>query len=307
MRADAFLQLVEIRTKAASVLPYLTGTLYAAAVLDRFDLSRALLMLTALLCIDLATTTLNHVADAHSAYSTLRINGVKYAKGTVYALIGGLLIVGVAVGGWLASQTGPVVWFLGALSFLTGILYSSGPLPLQRTPLGEILSGFFMGFVIVFLAVYIHVGNDLVHAYVFGERFTLDADFRGVFRIVLLSLPLVTAIANLMLANNICDQEQDLKNHRYTLPVLTGSKDALIWFQAGYILGGIALILAVILRVLPLRGLLLVPVYGQVLRNARRFAKAPDKLRTFPLAVWNLDLIGLGLVAVLLSLLLIQP
>lgn len=37
MRPDAFFELVEIRTKSASVLPWLAGTLYAAWRFRQFD------------------------------------------------------------------------------------------------------------------------------------------------------------------------------------------------------------------------------------------------------------------------------
>ena len=301
MYAARFDQLVELRTKSASVLPYLTGTLYAAAMLDRFSLTNALLLLIALLGIDLATTALNNLADAERVYGTVIIGGTRFARKRVIRLIAGLLLVGTVAGLWLASRTGPVVLGLGAVSFLVGILYSSGPLPLQRTPLGELLSGSLMGFGIVFLAVYVQTGNDLVHVYFFNERFMLALDHRELFRVGLVSLPLAAAIANVMLANNLCDRGQDLVNERYTLPVLLGKSRSLILFHSLYLLGGLSLLLAIILRALPLRAVLLLPVWVLVMRGAVGFSRDPDKQRTFPLAVRNLVVIGLGLVLILLS------
>lgn len=301
MRADRFDQLVELRTKSASVLPFLTGTLYAAAMLDRFILTNALLLFIALLGIDLATTALNNLADAQRVYNTVIIGGMRFARRRVIRLIAGLLLAGTLAGLWLASRTGPVVLGLGAAAFLIGILYSTGPLPLQRTPLGEILSGGLMGFGIVFLAVYVHTGNDLVYVYFFKERFMLALDHRELFRITLVSLPLAAAIANVMLANNLCDRERDLANKRYTLPVLLGKPNSLILFYSLYLLGGLGLFLAILLKALPLRGLVLLPIWVIVTRGAVRFSRDPDKQRTFPLAVRNLVLIGMGLVLILLS------
>ena len=107
MYAARFDQLVELRSKSASVLPYLTGTLYAAAMLDRFSLTNALLLLIALLGIDLATTALNNLADAERVYGTVIIGGTRFARKRVIRLIAGLLLVGTVAGLWLASRTGP--------------------------------------------------------------------------------------------------------------------------------------------------------------------------------------------------------
>lgn len=43
-----------------------------------------------------------------------------------------------------------------------GIFYSFGPIPISRMPLGKIFSGIFMGFVIVFLFVYIQVDDKIM-------------------------------------------------------------------------------------------------------------------------------------------------
>lgn len=305
MKAEAFFKLVEIRTKSASVLPYLVGTLFAAVYFGQFQWVNALLMLAAMLCLDLAVTTLNHLREDDSEYSTFYLEGVKYSRAAVRRLILILLAAGAVAGMVLAWRTGPVVWFLGILSFLAGLAYSAGPLPLQRTPLGEIVSGFFMGFVILFLACHIHLGNESFDAYLFARRLTLEIDLADLGAIGLLSMPLVTAIANVMLANNICDMKADWNAGRFTLPVLLGRPRSLLWYNAGYLIGAAAILLAVVAQVLPLRGLLLIPVFLPVMRNARRFSGGPDKVRTFPLAVQNLNLIGLAMVAVLFSQLLI--
>lgn len=301
MRADAFFELVEIRTKPASVLPYLTGTLYAFWRFERFEPVNALLMLVALLCLDLAVTALNHRSEAPTRYSTFYLKGRKYSRAAVSRLIVLLLVLSLAFGSVLAYRTGPITWMVGSLSFAAGILYSAGPLPLQRTPLGEALSGLFMGFFILFLACHIHLGDASFKAYVFGEFLTLEVNWRHLGMLLLISLPLVSAVFNLMLANNICDRTKDLANERYTLAVLLGERRALKWFRLVYAAGALAAVAAVLLRTLPLSGLLLVPAYAAVWRNIGRFAQTPDKRTTFPLAVANLNWIGLALIAALIA------
>lgn len=48
-----------------------------------------------------------------------------------------------------------------------------------------------------------------------------------IIEIIFMSIPLVTLIANIMLANNTCDLEEDIRNHRYTLVYYIGKKNAL--------------------------------------------------------------------------------
>lgn len=306
MKPQAFFDLVEIRTKTASILPYLVGTLYAVYKFNKLNTVNAILMLVSLLCIDLATTTLNNLLEAMTEHSVFHFAGRKYSKAQAKRLVSLLLLIAIITGAVLGTRTGPITWFIGTAAFFIGLTYSAGPLPIQRTPLGELLSGVVMGFGIVFLACNIHLGADSFQAFIFGDRFTLEINYKHLGAIFLVALPLMGAIANVMLANNIADMEADLKNKRYTLPVTVGRSDALFIFNLNYLATGAAIVLAVILKVLPLPALLMVFVYGLVLRNARRFSQAPGKNTTFRLAVINLNVIGLGMVLVIASAILMK-
>ena len=306
MKLRAFLELVEIRTKTASILPYLVGTLYAVYQFQEFNTVNAILMLVSLLCIDLAVTALNNLLENMTAHSMFVHAGRKYSKATAQLLIVILLILAIVTGGILGTRTGPITWFIGISAFFIGLTYSAGPLPIQRTPCGELISGAVMGFGIVFLAAHIQMGAEYFKAFLFGDQFTLDINLKQLSALFLLSLPLIGAVSNVMLANNISDMEADFKKRRFTLPVTIGLSDSLFIFSLNYIVTGVSIILAVVLKVLPLTALLMVFVYGLVMRNARRFSSAPDKKKTFPLAVMNLNLIGAGLVLVIGSAILMK-
>lgn len=306
MKPGAFFELVEVRTKTASLLPYLGGTLYAVYQFKAFDPLNAILMLVSLLCIDLATTTLNNLLETMTERSVFHYAGRKYSKASAMRLIFFLIVVAVLTGGYLGTRTGPITWFIGTISFGIGLTYSAGPLPIQRTPYGELLAGGVMGLGIFFLACFIHLGPDSFHAFTFGDRFTLDINYKHLGGIILVALPFMGAIANVMLANNIADLEADLKNRRYTLPVSIGKNDALFLFNLTYLATGASIILAVILKQLPLTGLLMVFIYGLVMRNARRFSETPNKKTTFPLALMNLNIIGVGLILIIGSAILLK-
>lgn len=107
--------------------------------------------------------------------------------------------------------------------FAIGILYTFGPIPISRMPLGEIFSGVTMGFGILFLTVYVNAFDQNIANLVWeGRMISFRADLLQILEIVLVSIPCVATIANIMLANNICDLEEDIKNNRFTLPYYIG-------------------------------------------------------------------------------------
>ena len=162
MTIKDLLNLVEIRTKVASLFPFLFGTLYAQYYYNRIDSVNVVLMFISLFFFDMTATTENNYIDYVKSEDKeyrkrdnvigsegLSLNSVRTALlfMAATALISGIL---------LGHRTGPTVLFLGALSFSVGILYTAGPVPISRLPLGEIFSGGFMGFLIPFISVHIH-------------------------------------------------------------------------------------------------------------------------------------------------------
>lgn len=170
MNIRTFFKFVELPTKVASMLPLLLGTLYALYRFEDFYILRFVLMLVSLLSFDMATTAINNYYDFKKAakthgygYETHNpIVRFKLKESTVVALIVILLVLAAGGGIALVFQTGLLVFLLGGLSFLIGILYSFGPIPISRMPLGELFSGLFMGFVIIFISAYIHSDQAVV-------------------------------------------------------------------------------------------------------------------------------------------------
>ncbi|MDF2700050.1 MAG: 1,4-dihydroxy-2-naphthoate octaprenyltransferase [Haloplasmataceae bacterium] len=305
MKLKSFLKLVELPTKVASVTPFLLGTVYAIYHFDKFNLINFLLMLVSLLCIDMATTAINNYIDYKKAnkkegYGYESHNAiVKYnlKESVVISTILILLIIAILFGVLLYLNTNMVVLILGALSFVIGILYSFGPVPISRTPFGEIFSGSIMGFIISFLAIYIHVYDlDILNIVLSNGTLTINIDFIEVLYILLVSIPLAVGIANIMLGNNLCDIEDDIENKRYTLPIYIGRKNGLIVYKALYYLGYIAIIVALILRILPLISILVLLTFLIVNKNIKIFFNKQSKAETFVLAVKNFVIMNITLV-----------
>lgn len=305
MKPKSFLKLVEIQTKVASVIPFFLGTLYAVYTYNRFNVKNFFLMFVSLLCIDMCTTAINNYIDYKKAqkkegYGYEKHNAIvrdNLKERDVLITIGLLLSIAIAFGILLYINTNVVVLLLGMLSFLIGITYTFGPVPISRTPFGELLSGGFMGLIIPFLAVYIHVyDRDIISITTNANNLILSLSYLDVLKILLISVPAATGIANIMLANNICDIEDDIVNRRYTLPIYIGKKAALVLFRVLYYIGYIAIILSLILKVTPISVLLVLLSYVVVHKNINAFMKLQTKKDTFVLSVQNFVIVNVSLV-----------
>ncbi|PKM60192.1 MAG: prenyltransferase [Firmicutes bacterium HGW-Firmicutes-4] len=279
-----FLNYVEIRTKIASLLPFLLGLTYVLYTYKQVDIGNTLLFFTSMLSFDMATTALNNYIDVKANGKNLEFSQ-KTAKQILYFLLVLATILGLA----LVFYTSVIVLVLGALCFGVGIFYTFGPLPISRMPLGEIFSGLFMGLFIPFLVVFINAPEASLIYFTF-TNWLLQVSFNilGLLKLGVVTIPAITGIANIMLANNICDLDEDVKVNRFTLPYYTGVKHALNIFAALYYLGFAAIIIMVIFGMLPIYGLIAIVGLIPIHKNISKFRKQQSKSSTFPLSVQNL-------------------
>ncbi|WP_055106471.1 1,4-dihydroxy-2-naphthoate polyprenyltransferase [Paenibacillus ihumii] len=307
MAIKKFLKLVEIQTKAASMIPFLFGTVYALFRFQQFNAYHFVLMLVSLLSFDMATTAINNYYDYRKAvkkrgygyeiHNAIVQYGIK--PSVVVVIIAVLLTLAIGAGIILFLEVGLLLLMLGGLSFAVGILYSFGPIPISRMPLGEIFSGLFMGFVIIFISAYIHVGDRIASLTLDGGAAVLQVQLVEVILVFFVSIPAILGIANIMLANNICDMEDDIENKRYTLPVYIGRSNALILFKMLYYAAYLDLIVLCVLRVHPVVVALVLLTILPVRKNMKRFADKPTKQFTFGLSVQNFMLTNAARIAAL--------
>lgn len=302
MSIGSFLKLVEIQTKVASVIPFSLGTVYALYRFNRFNLNNFIIMFISLIAFDMAVTATNNYYDYKKAKKThgynYEIHNVivksnlkeKVVLGVILALVSIAIISGIL----LFLNTNILVLVLGGISFLVGIMYSAGPIPISRTPFGEAFSGIFMGFVIVFISVYIHIYDLNIVKLIYDSGILgMSFDIVEIISIFLISIPTVNGIANIMLANNICDIEDDVENKRYTLPFYIGKKNALKLFNMLYYIIYIDIIILVIMKIVPITSLLVLITLIPVKNNIKKFNKKQTKKDTFVLAVKNFILINI--------------
>lgn len=302
MSLNNFFNFIEIQTKLASMIPFIVGTLYSLYRYKRFSLKNFIIMGISLLAFDMATTAINNYIDYKKS-----INGHEYDKknknmilrynikeSTAVVIIYTLLLIAVSFGILLTLNTNVIVLLIGIVSFLAGIFYTYGPVPISRMPLGEAFSGIFMGFVILFLSCYIHIFDKNIITMIYHSNvLNISINLLEIFYVFLIAIPTITGIANIMLANNICDVEEDVINNRFTLPYYLGVKNALKLFKALYYIGYLDIIILVILKISPVISLLVLLTIIPINKNVKLFTKSPIKSETFVLSVQNFALINI--------------
>lgn len=283
---NKFLKYVEIMTKITSTITFLLTISYLLYRKENINWGLTLLFFAGMFMFDLTTTAINNYIDTKNNHQTLQF-GRKTALLIIYALFG----ISTALGLYLAYLTDIVVLIVGGLCFLCGVFYTYGPVPISRTPLGEVMSGFFYGMLIPFILVYINtpIGTYLTLNVNF-ETISLNLSIWPLLSLLLLSIIPFSTTANIMLANNICDLEKDIAVKRHTLPYYIGRK-ALYLFAGLYYLTYAAVITMVVLRILhPICLISLVSIIP-VQANIKTFFKKQDKETTFLCAIKNFIII----------------
>ena len=297
----SFLKLVEIQTKVASIIPYLVGTVFALYKFDNFNMKNAILLFLSMIIFDMTVTAINNYVDyikaikkegfGYEEHNAITKYGLK--PKTVLGIIIVMLIVSSLLGILLFLNTNIIILLVGLVCFTIGIFYSFGPIPISRTPFGEIFSGVTMGFFITFLAIYIHIfDKGILNISIIDGNFELMINLKVIISIFVISIPLIVGISNIMLANNICDMEDDFINRRFTLPIYIGKENALTIFKCLYYIGFVGISIAVILKVLPIVSLLTLLVLIQINKNIKSFYIVQSKKDTFILAVKNFILLN---------------
>jgi 1,4-dihydroxy-2-naphthoate octaprenyltransferase len=292
------MKFVELSTKLVSLTPFLIGTAYSLYVNGAVDPRATALLFVAVFFWSLTVTMINNFIDKRREGGEPHFStGVSLAL--IFATGGASMLIGLGLT-WLY---GLPVLVAGVLCFGVGILYSFGPISISRTPYGEIASALTEGFLVIFLAVYVNAGaGSAVYAEMRfeGRALLISFDWVNMLYLLLLALPNMCCTANIMLANNICDIERDVKNDRYTLPHFIGRAAALRLFQLLYFAAYLAIVISVIARVLSPVALAALFAAPLVFRNAKRFAARPVKGETFILSVKNYTFLLYGyLIAIL--------
>ncbi|MCT3125326.1 prenyltransferase [Lactococcus lactis] len=276
MNFKIFAELIELKAKTASIFPFLLGLAYSLYHYQSVNLSALAIYFVAMFMFNCFVDIWDNYNDYHKAVdtddyqkNTNIIGRENLSMGLIKSLLAffffGSLILGIIV----ALMTGWAVFWLGLLCYAVGVFYAGGPKPLSSLPLGELLSGLTMGYVIFLICLYINSSQNFVWS------------FANLVTTFLIALPNTLLIANLMLANNTCDLEEDEANHRYTIVHYIGKKAALIWWTTALILAFVAIVVAVILGLLSPIMLLILLIAPLMIKFARPYLQKQVKKETF--------------------------
>ncbi|MGO3036625.1 MAG: prenyltransferase [Lactococcus lactis] len=276
MNFKIFAELIELKAKTASIFPFLLGLAYSLYHYQSVNLSALAIYFVAMFMFNCFVDIWDNYNDYHKAVdtddyqkNTNIIGRENLSMGLIKSLLAffffGSLILGIIV----ALMTGWAVFWLGLLCYAVGVFYAGGPKPLSSLPLGELLSGLTMGYVIFLICLYINSSQNFVWS------------FANLATTFLIALPNTLLIANLMLANNTCDLEEDEANHRYTIVHYIGKKAALILWTTALILAFVAIVVAVILGLLSPIMLLILLIAPLMIKFARPYLQKQVKKETF--------------------------
>ncbi|MBE6024628.1 MAG: 1,4-dihydroxy-2-naphthoate polyprenyltransferase [Cellulosilyticum sp.] len=308
MNLASFISLIDPRTKISSILPFLFGSLYALYAFDTFSWSAAIILFLTIFIFNIAITLLHHYMNYKRAllqeYSDSEIhNSILYSNlnpKPSKLILFLMLFLSILLGLYLAYITNGFVLILVILCFVIGMIYTYGPLPIAHTPLGELMVGITLGLNITFMSIYIHVFNSNLLNFQFRlNQFFISINLYELIGIFIVCMPFVITIANIRLAHNLCEIEEDFTNKRYTLPIHIGQISALMLFEISYYMVYFFIVIAVLVHYLPWLCLISVITFIPVKHHIDYFKLKQVKSETLTYVTQNFLLISLSLILTL--------
>lgn len=209
---------MEIRTGFATGLPVLSGGLFGAYLSGNLNVLLLALMFIAGFCLNIVANVANEIRayikneedettfTGHQGSEGL-VRGDAKLSDAIIALMTMLVISGICGLSIVFITKNINILIIGVLSVLAAVCYSIGPKPYIVYPVGELVSGVFVGFI-----------SCLVSAYIQTNTFSI-----GIF--IYSIIPMIMTVF-LMSTNNTSDYEKD-KGSRVTLPHVIGFRNSI--------------------------------------------------------------------------------
>ncbi|MDT0274870.1 1,4-dihydroxy-2-naphthoate polyprenyltransferase [Blastococcus goldschmidtiae] len=249
------------RTLPAALAPVLVGT-GAAAALDGFRASTALLALVVALALQVAVNYANDYSDGTRGTDADRVGPMRLVgsgAASPRAVLGAAMLsfaVAAVAGLVLAALTSWWLVAVGAVCILAAWTYTGGPIPYGYRALGEVFVFVFFGLVAVVGTTYVQTGT------LPGLAFAV-------------SVPIGLLIVAILVVNNLRDIDGDAQVGKRTLAVLLGERGTRHAF-AGLFVVALLVVLAVgIIRPWALLTLLAVPLGIPPLRSVLGGGRGP--------------------------------
>lgn len=282
MTIGKFFKLAQMQTTITTFLTTLLGVAYAWYNYRSFNPILSILTIIFVILFLMAVNIRDNYVDYQVAFKKGDISAKSMVVGKenlklkdvhiTYSILG---IISAAIGIYLVTQTTIFALYAAVICFLIGILYAAGPLPLSSTPLGEIFTGISMGFGVFFSTFYVNTFK------------LLEANSLTIIQVLLASTPTTIVAINIVLANNICDLEEDIEDNRFTLPYYIGIEKSLLLYKVFYYLAYISIPVSVFTGGFPKTVLFSLLSFPFIQKNIQIFMKNQDKDKGLRIAVIN--------------------
>ena len=257
----------------ASIAPVLFGATYALGYEIKFSILKFILFLLACLLIQAATNLFNEYYDYKHGLDKIDSEGISgsIVKGNLSSrevMVGALVLYVLAfiLGLILTFMTSLYVLLVGLVCMLAGYFYTGGKYPIAYSPFGEVVSGFFMGTIIIALSFYFQTGY-------------VNAD------IIVISLPLFIMIGAILLANNIRDLDNDKDSGRRTYAILVGRNNAIKTMAISFIVVYLLNVLFIVTKYASWWNLLVFVTIPLAIKIIKGFSANNDKKTMAPYMV----------------------
>ena len=257
----------------ASIAPVLFGATYALGYEIRFSILKFILFLLACLLIQAATNLFNEYYDYKHGLDKVDSEGISgsIVKGNLSpqeVMVGALVLYTLAfgLGLILTFMTSIYVLLVGLVCMLAGYFYTGGKYPIAYSPFGEVVSGFFMGTIIITLSFYFQTGY-------------VNAD------IIVVSVPLFIMIGAILLANNIRDLDNDKESGRRTYAILVGRNNAIKTMAISFIVVYLLNVLFIVTKYASWWNLLVFVTIPLAIKIIKGFSANNDKKTMAPFMV----------------------
>ena len=257
----------------ASIAPVLFGATYALGYEIKFSILKFILFLLACLLIQAATNLFNEYYDYKHGLDKIDSEGISgsIVKGNLSpreVMVGALVLYALAfiLGLILTFMTSLYVLLVGLVCMLAGYFYTGGKYPIAYSPFGEVVSGFFMGTIIISLSFYFQTGY-------------VNAD------IIVVSLPLFIMIGAILLANNIRDLDNDKESGRRTYAILVGRNNAIKTLASSFVVVYLLNIVFAVIKYVSWHNLLVLVTIPLAIKIIKGFSANNHKTTMAPFMV----------------------
>jgi 1,4-dihydroxy-2-naphthoate polyprenyltransferase len=215
-------KLLRPHTLTASFVPVILGTAIALPT-SGINIPLFIAMLVASILIQAATNMFNEYFDYKRGLDTedsVGIGGTIVRDGvqpkTVLNLAYAFCAIATLLGVYICMMSSWWLALIGTICMMAGYFYTGGPYPIAYTPFGELVSGLFMGLILVLISFFVETGT-----------ITLTS--------ILLAVPIAILVGGIMMANNIRDLESDKEKGRHTLAIILGRNKAISFLSGMFI------------------------------------------------------------------------